>query len=128
MRQGRVRACSDYVDLLLLRRPSHVVPLEHTDARALRELQEQGRIRHPGVSNFPTGMLARALSVTRLLADEVEYHPFLDQDALLDMVVERDITLTAYSPLARGRVVRNRTLAEIGDRTARARVRSRCGG
>jgi 2,5-diketo-D-gluconate reductase B len=101
---------TDYVDLLLLHWPSHTVPLEHT-MHALRELQERGRIRDPGVSNFPAGMLARALDVTPLLADQVEYHPFLGQDALLDMVVDRNMTLTAYSPLARGRVARDRTLA-----------------
>jgi 2,5-diketo-D-gluconate reductase B len=104
---------TDYVDLLLLHWPSHTVPLEHT-IQALRELQEQGPIQHPGVSNFPAGLLARALDVTPLFADQVEYHPFLDQDALLRMVAERDMTLTAYSPLAQGRVARDRTLAEIG--------------
>jgi 2,5-diketo-D-gluconate reductase B len=105
---------TEYVDLLLLHWPSHTVPLEHT-LHALRELQEQGRIRHAGVSNFPADMLARALGVTPLLTDQVEYHPFLGQHSLLDMVVERDMTLTAYSPLARGRVARDRTLAEIGE-------------
>jgi 2,5-diketo-D-gluconate reductase B len=104
---------TDYVDLLLLHWPSHTVPLEHT-MQALRELQEQGRIRHPGVSNFPAGMLERALEVVPLLADQVEYHPFLGQDALLGMVGERDMTLTAYSPLAQGKVARDRTLTEIG--------------
>jgi 2,5-diketo-D-gluconate reductase B len=105
---------TDYVDLLLLHWPSRTVPLEHT-LQALRELKEQGRIRHPGVSNFPAGMLARALDVVALLADQVEYHPFLGQDALLDMVAQRDVTLTAYSPLARGRVARDPTLSEIGE-------------
>jgi 2,5-diketo-D-gluconate reductase B len=105
---------TDYVDLLLLHWPSHTVPLEHT-LHALRELKEQGRIRHPGVSNFPAGLLARALDVVPLLADQVEYHPFLAQDALLGMIAERDMTLTAYSPLAQGRVARDRTLEEIGE-------------
>src|ERR687883_1461078 len=41
---------TDYVDLLLLHWPSNSVPLERT-LEALGELQQQGRIRHPGVSN-----------------------------------------------------------------------------
>ena len=55
------------------------MPLEQS-LQALRELQEAGRIRHAGVSNFPAGMLERALEIVPLLADQVEYHPFLDQD------------------------------------------------
>jgi 2,5-diketo-D-gluconate reductase B len=104
---------TDYVDLLLLHWPSDSVPLEDT-LGALGELQEEGKIRHPGVSNFPAGMLERALGILPLLADQVEYHPFLGQDALLRLTTERDVMLTAYSPLARGRVPRDRDLTEIG--------------
>jgi 2,5-diketo-D-gluconate reductase B len=110
---------TDYVDLLLLHWPSHSVPLGHT-LEALRELQDQGRIRHSGVSNFPAGMLERALGIVPLLADQVEYHPFLGQDALLRLVREHDLTLTAYSPLAQGKVARDRTLAEIGEAHGRS--------
>ena len=105
---------TDYVDLLLLHWPTDDVPLEDT-LEALGDLQEAGRIRHPGVSNFPAGMLERALGILPLLADQVEYHPFLGQDALLQLVAERDVMLTAYSPLARGRVPPDRVLAQIGE-------------
>jgi 2,5-diketo-D-gluconate reductase B len=105
---------TDYVDLLLLHWPTDAVPLEHT-LQAFRELQEAGRIRHAGVSNFPAEMLERALAIVPLLADQVEYHPFLEQDALLELVADRDLTLTAYSPLAKGKVARDRTLTEIGE-------------
>jgi 2,5-diketo-D-gluconate reductase B len=104
---------TDYVDLLLLHWPSSGVPLADT-MRALDELRDEQKIRHAGVSNFPPGMLAQALELVPLLADQVEYHPFLSQDALLRLVAERDLTLTAYSPLARGKVARDATLAEIG--------------
>jgi 2,5-diketo-D-gluconate reductase B len=104
---------TEYVDLLLLHWPSDSVPVERT-LQAMRELQEAGRVRHAGVSNFSAGLLERALQVTPLLADQVEYHPYLGQDELLKTVGERDLTLTAYSPLARGRVTRDRVLREIG--------------
>ena len=58
------------------------MPLEETLQRA-RQLREEGRIRHAGVSNFPAGMLRAALELAPLLANQVEYHPFLAQDALL---------------------------------------------
>jgi 2,5-diketo-D-gluconate reductase B len=105
---------TDYLDLLLLHWPNPDVPLERT-LQALRELQEGGRIRHAGVSNFPAGMLTRALEIVPLLADQVEYHPFLEQDALLRIAEERDLTLTAYSPLAHGKVPGHPALTEIGE-------------
>jgi 2,5-diketo-D-gluconate reductase B len=105
---------TDYVDLLLLHWPSSDVPMEQS-LQAMQELREAGRIRHAGVSNFPAGMLARALEVTPLLANQVEYHPFLAQDRLLALAEERDLTLTAYSPLAHGKVVGHPELTEIGE-------------
>jgi 2,5-diketo-D-gluconate reductase B len=105
---------TDYLDLLLLHWPSADVPMERS-LTAMRELQEAGRIRHAGVSNFPAGMLARALQITPLLADQVEYHPFLQQDRLLALVAEHELTLTAYSPLAHGKVVGHPELTAIGE-------------
>jgi 2,5-diketo-D-gluconate reductase B len=105
---------TEYVDLLLLHWPSADVPLEQS-LEAMRELQETGKIRHAGVSNFPAGMLARALEITPLLANQVEYHPFLAQDRLVTLAQERDLTLTAYSPLAHGKVVGHPELTAIGE-------------
>jgi 2,5-diketo-D-gluconate reductase B len=105
---------TDYLDLLLLHWPSADVPVEHS-LEAMRELQEEGKIRHLGVSNFPVGMLARALAIAPLLADQVEYHPFLAQDALLALAREHDLTITAYSPLAHGKVVGHPELTAIGE-------------
>jgi 2,5-diketo-D-gluconate reductase B len=106
---------TDHVDLLLLHWPSDHVPLERT-LQALRDLQEEGKILHAGVSNFPAGMLARALEIVPLLADQVEYHPFIDQDRLLRLIREQEMTLTAYSPLAHGRVPGDPVLTAIGER------------
>ena len=105
---------TDYVDLLLLHWPSSDLPLEPT-LQAMEELRQAGRIRHAGVSNFPAGMLRRALEIVPLLADQVEYHPFLAQDELLDVVRQDDLTLTAYSPLAHGKVPRDPDLTAIGE-------------
>jgi 2,5-diketo-D-gluconate reductase B len=104
----------DHVDLLLLHWPNPDVPLEET-LGALDALRDAGRIGHAGVSNFPAGMLARALEITPLLADQVEFHPFLGQDALLDLSAANAMTLTAYSPLAHGEVPKDPVLTEIGE-------------
>ena len=105
---------TDYVDLLLLHWPDDSVPLERTLA-AMNELREAGTIRNLGVSNFPAGLLAQALEHAPVYCDQVEYHPFLGQDRLLELARERDVLVTAYSPLAHGRVPDDATLAEIGE-------------
>ena len=105
---------TDYLDLLLLHWPDESVPLGRT-LQALNELREAGKIRHLGVSNFPAGMVAEALEHAPLFCDQVEYHPFLGQDRLLELARERDLLVTAYSPLAHGRVPDDATLAEIGE-------------
>ena len=90
------------------------MPLERT-LQALVELQEAGTIRHLGVSNFPAGLLAEALAQAPVFCDQVEYHPFLGQDRLLELARANDVLVTAYSPLAHGRVPGDATLAEIGE-------------
>lgn len=105
---------TDYLDLLLLHWPDPDTPLERT-LGAMNELREAGKIRQLGVSNFPAGLLAEALEHASVFADQVEYHPFLAQDRLLDLTREREVLLTAYSPLAHGRVPDDETLREIGE-------------
>jgi 2,5-diketo-D-gluconate reductase B len=102
------------VDLLLLHWPNDDVPLEQT-LGALAELREEGLIQHFGVSNFPVGMLRDALSIAPIFADQVEFHPYLDQQPLIDLAVEKDFMVTAYSPLARGKVPEDAVLREIGE-------------
>jgi 2,5-diketo-D-gluconate reductase B len=41
---------------------------------------------------------------------QVEYHPFLDQSAMLAYLREHKIPLTAYAPLAQGRAAEHETL------------------
>jgi 2,5-diketo-D-gluconate reductase B len=104
---------TDYVDLLLLHWPNPDVPLEQT-LSAMRALQEEGKTRHIGVSNFPPGMMRTAVGSVPLFADQVEMHPFLAQGDLLALADEHDFTVTAYAPLAHGKVPDDPTLRAIG--------------
>jgi len=107
---------TDYVDLLLIHWPSPEVSLEW----ALREfaaLREQGKARTIGLSNFPTALLRQALKIVGdLAANQVEYHPYLNQGPLLDLMRERGLVLIAHSPLARGAVLNDPALQEIAQR------------
>jgi diketogulonate reductase-like aldo/keto reductase len=103
------------IDLLLIHAPSRTVPVEES-IEAMNELQEKGSVRHIGVSNFSVGRMEAAIeaSGTPILTNQVEYHPFEDQGELLQFCIENEIILTAYSPLAKGRVAENDVLEEIG--------------
>jgi 2,5-diketo-D-gluconate reductase B len=110
------RLGTDYVDLLLIHwPPTSDLPIAEP-LRAMRRLQGDGLVRHIGVSNFPPSLLDQALDEAEIFCEQVEYHPFLAQDPLLQACEEWDLLLTAYSPLARGEVLEDETLREIGRR------------
>ena len=109
---------TDYVDLLLMHWPNPSVPLEVT-LGAMTELQNQGSVRHAGVSNFPVSMVEEAAQYVTIFCNQVEYHPYKAQDELLAQAREMDYLLTAYSPLAKGAVLNDRTLLEVGEATGK---------
>jgi 2,5-diketo-D-gluconate reductase B len=116
--EGSLRALGgDYVDLLLIHWHNPEFPLGDTLAEMGRFVEEE-KVRAIGVSNFPTAHLREAIeaSPVPLLANQVEFHPFIDQRPLLELTRERGIVLEAYSPLAHGDAVGDETLAEIGER------------
>lgn len=113
-RESLERLALDRLDLLLIHWPSEAVPLRET-LEAMLRLVEQGLVRHLGVSNFPPPLLEEALSIAPLLTNQVEHHPFLGQDRLLEVAAKNDLCLTAYSPLARGRVETSDVLRSIGE-------------
>ena len=107
---------TDYVDLLLVHWPRPELSLEWilTEFAALRE---QGKARTIGVSNFPTALLRQSLDIVGdLAANQVEYHPYLNQGPLLDLMRTRGLVLIAHSPLARGAVLNDPVLQEIATR------------
>ncbi len=113
--QSLERLGVDHLDLLLLHWPNPDVPLEET-LGALNKVREDGRTRQIGVSNFPAGLLRQALEIAPVFCNQVEYHPFLDQSALLDLARANEVLITAYSPLAHGKVPGDETLRSIGAR------------
>ena len=103
----------DRVDLLLLHWPNPDVPIGDT-LEAMSVLRDEGLIDHFGVSNFPAWLLREALDVMPVFCDQVEFHPFLAQDEILEIAEEDDVLVAAYAPLAHGKVPRDATLREIG--------------
>ncbi len=107
----------DYVDLLLLHWPNPDVPLEQTIG-ALNEAHEKGLARAIGISNFTVPLIREAvrLSQVPLAVNQVEYHPYLDQSKVLAEMRSYEMCLTAYQPIAGGRVINDPVLQQIGAR------------
>ena len=104
----------EYVDLLLIHWPNSSFDLEET-LSALKELVSTHKVKHIGLSNFTVPLLRKALKISpSLICNQVEYHPFLNQDKLLKELKKNKMFLTAYSPLARGNVFKNSVLKSIG--------------
>jgi 2,5-diketo-D-gluconate reductase B len=103
------------VDLLLLHWPNPHVPLAET-LGALAHVKRLGMTRHIGVSNFTVALIdeATAACPEPLVCDQVEYHPYLDQTRVREACERHGMALVAYSPVAKGRVKNDATLARIG--------------
>ena len=107
---------TDYVDLLLIHWPFPEMPLEEC-LFALQTLKDSGKTRSIGVSNFTSSLLKKALKLCpQIVTNQVEYHPLLNQDILLQDIKHHGICLTAYSPLARGHVTKIQQLKAIGQK------------
>jgi 2,5-diketo-D-gluconate reductase B len=107
------RLGTDYVDLLLIHWPTDDVPLGET-LEAMMVAKDAGKVRHLGVSNFRGSLLLEAMDLAPIFADQVPYQPGRTQNTLLGIAAERDVMITAYSPL-RGEGVQSPVLAEVGD-------------
>src|SRR5712691_2621891 len=100
-----------WVDLLLIHWPNPNVPLAETIGALCKE-RRAGRTRHIGVANFTTALLDQAvkLSTEPLVTNQIEVHPFLDQGKVLAACRRHGVSVTAYCPLARGKVPGDETL------------------
>lgn len=105
---------TDYVDLLLIHWPNEEVPLRET-LQAFGELQKSGKVKHIGVSNFTVELMRQAIEEFEapIACNQVEYHVLLSQKPVLDFARKHDLMVTAYSPLARGKLENNDTLRDI---------------
>lgn len=101
-------------DLLLLHWPKKVPPFSET-LKALNDALSQGFTHTIGLSNFPSAEFreAQALSYAKLITNQVEYHPYLSNQTLIATAKELGSSITAWSPLAQGKIADDDTLKEI---------------
>lgn len=104
----------DYVDLLLVHWPQPRVPFSET-LGALAKAKREGMTRHVGVSNFTLAMLEEAVHTCPepLVTNQVEYHAYLSQERMLAALRRHGMILTAYCPVARGKLLEDPVIGAI---------------
>ncbi len=111
---------TDYLDLALIHWPSpqDEVPMA-VYLEQLAEAKAQGLTREIGVSNFTVAQLKEAIDILgpgAIAHQQVEVHPLLQNRKVVEFCQEQGIALTAYMPLAYGKVLTEPLLVEIGKR------------
>lgn len=105
----------DYLDLYLIHWP---VKERNETWRILEKLLEERKTRAIGVSNFTIRHLQQLLKNAKVVpaVNQVEFSPYLYQRELLDFCRKHDIQLEAYSPLTRGRKLRDQKLVAVAQK------------
>lgn len=107
----------DKVDLTLIHWPApndSIAVAQYMEA--LAEAKAQGLTRLIGVSNFTIAHLQQAIDAVgakEIATQQIEIHPFLQNRKLVEFTRSKDIHLTAYMPLAYGKVMSAPTIIEI---------------
>jgi 1-deoxyxylulose-5-phosphate synthase len=118
----------DYIDLYQIHRFDFTVPLEET-LEALDSLVRAGKVRYLGASSMATWQFAKAL----FLQKEHGWHRFVSMQNHYNLVyreeeremnplcIDQGVGLIPWSPLARGFLAGNRSAADKGGETVRAK-------
>jgi aryl-alcohol dehydrogenase-like predicted oxidoreductase len=94
---------TDYIDLYQVHWPDLHTPPEET-AGALKELVEEGKIRHAGVSNYDVDQMRALGQFMRVQTLQPPYHLFRREieASILPYATDHDMGVLVYGPLAHG--------------------------
>jgi 2,5-diketo-D-gluconate reductase A len=98
---------TDRIDMFLIHWPLPEVRDYVETWKALERIYAEGRARAIGVSNFQIPHLERVMAETEVVpaVNQIEAHPYLTQEGLLEFDARHEIATQAWSPLARGGVL-----------------------
>lgn len=107
----------DYIDLVLIHQPYNDV---YGSWKALEELQENGKIKAIGVSNFGVDRVVD-LGIhnnVQLQVNQIEINPFHQQEDEVQSLQKEGVLVEAWAPFAEGKnnLFSNETLQNIGDK------------
>ncbi|HEY1899493.1 MAG TPA: aldo/keto reductase [Steroidobacteraceae bacterium] len=111
----------EYLDLYLIHWPSPRRGLYVDSWRALVRLQEEGRVRSIGVSNFNAEQLQRIIRETGVtpVLNQIELHPHFQQRALIAAHAALGIATQSWSPLGQGKFLGDPVIGAIASRHGR---------
>ena len=104
----------DQLDLYLIHWP---VTGKFKEAwKALEKIYKEGRVKAIGISNFLPVHLNQLLPDVEIMpaVNQMEFHPYLIQQELIDLCAANKIVYQAWSPLMQGRVFEVPLLKQIG--------------
>ncbi|UXU49485.1 aldo/keto reductase [Staphylococcus arlettae] len=103
--QSLERLGTDYLDLYLIHWPCAEDDLFIESYKALEQLYEEGKVLAIGVCNFTKEHLEKLMDATDIVpaVNQVEVHPYFNQQQLQDFCDDNDIAVTAWMPLMRNR-------------------------
>ncbi len=106
----------DFVDLYLIHWPLPRGEAYLDTWRALIRLRDEGRARSIGVSNFKIPHLRRLMDESGVapVLNQIELHPRFQQKELRAFHAEHGIATESWSPLGKGALMADETLARIG--------------
>lgn len=86
--------------------------------KAMEKLYKDGRIRAIGVCNFHQHHFEKLMETAEIkpMVNQIELHPYLNQEPLRQFCKEQDIVVEAYSPLGSGNLLQNEDLKAIGEK------------
>lgn len=113
---------TDYIDLYLIHWP--VAGLYKETWRALEHLYATGRAKAIGVSNFQVHHLEDLMATAHVMpmVNQIEMHPWLQQEELRDFARQKGILLEAWRPIMMGKVNELDALWEIGRKYGKSAV------
>ncbi len=105
---------TDYVDLLLIHFPAFTTNLNDM-LEILFELKENDKAKNIGISNFNHNLVNNCIKLgyKDIFCNQVEYHPYLEQNNLIRVLKEYNILPVAYSPLAKGKLLNDKVILNI---------------
>ena len=107
------------VDLTLVHWPSpNVIPVAEY-MEAIAEAKAQGFTKSIGLSNFTNTLFQQAVDVVgaqEIATHQVEIHPFLQNKKVVDFARSKGVHITAYMPLAYGKVMNDPVITKIAER------------
>jgi diketogulonate reductase-like aldo/keto reductase len=115
----------EYIDLYLIHAPWpwDQIGIDCTEGnldswRAFEEIYESGKVKAIGISNFEPKHIEPILAMCKHMpmVNQIRFHIGDRQEEVVDYCRDKDILITAYSPLATGRILNDKTILDVAEK------------